>query len=100
MKQAPSSDPPVFDTIDQATLADGLSDWHEISGQTRIWFTSYLKNTDQSVEGKDTLSDKVTLLYGLSKGYVLRPVMFTLYTTKFSAIISSFDIKHHLCYSN
>ena len=42
------------------------------------------------------MSDKVTLSYGVRQGFVLGSVLFTLYTTQLSAIISSFDINHHL----
>ena len=86
----------TFHTIDHATLTDRLSDWYGISGQAQIWFSSYLQNRLQSVKIKDTLSDKVTLSYGIPQGSVLGPVLFTLYTTPLSAIISGFDINHHL----
>ena len=86
----------AFDTIDHATLTDRLSDWYGISGQAQIWFSSYLQNRLQSVKIKDTFSDKVTLSYGVPQGSVLGPVLFTLYTTPLSAIISSFAINHHL----
>ena len=86
----------AFDTIDHATLTDRLSHWYGISGQAQIWFSSYLQNRLQSVKIKETFSDKVTLSYGIPQGSVLGPVLFTLYTTPLSAIISSFDINHHL----
>ena len=86
----------VFYTIDHATLTNKLSDWYGISGQAQIWFSSFLQNRHQSVKIKDTLSDKVTLSYGVPQGSVLGPVLFTLYTTPLSAIISNFDINHHL----
>ena len=79
-----------------STLSDRLSDWYGISGQAQIWFSSYLQNRLQSVKIKDTFSDKVTLSYGVPQGSVLGRVLFTLYTTPLSAIISSFDINHHL----
>ena len=86
----------AFDTIDHATLTDRLSDWHGISGQAQIWFSSNLQNRHQSVKINNTLSDKVTLSYRVPQGSVLGPVLFTLFTTPLSAIMSSFDINHHL----
>ena len=86
----------AFDTIDHATLTDRLSDWYGISGQAQIWFSSYLQNRHKSVKIEDTFSDKVTLSYGVPQGSVLGPVLFTLYTTPLSAIISSFDINHYV----
>ena len=86
----------AFDTIDHATLTDRFSDWYGISGQAQIWFSSYLQNRHQSVKIEDTFSDKVTLSYGVPQGSVLGSVLFTLYTTPLSAIISSFDINPHL----
>ena len=86
----------AFDTIDNATLTDRLSDWYGIFGHAQIWFSSYLQNRHQSVKIADTFSDKVTLSYGVPQGSVLGPVLFTLYTTPLGAISSSFDINHHL----
>ena len=71
----------AFDTIDHATLTDRLSNSYGISGQANIWYSSYLKNRHQFVKIKDTLSDKVTLSYGV-------PQCFLLYTLHHSAILS------------
>ena len=88
----------AFDTIDHATLPNIFSDWYVIStsGQGQIWFSSYLQNRHQSAKNKDSLSDKVTLSYGVPQGSVLGPVIFILYTTPLSTIIPSFDINHPL----
>ena len=48
----------LFDTIDHVTLTDRLSDWYGISGQAQIWLSSYLQNRHQSVQIKDTFSEK------------------------------------------
>ena len=85
----------AFDNIDHATLTDRLSDCYGISGEAQIWLSSYLQNRHQSVKTKDTMSDKVPLSYGVPQGSVLGPVLFTS-TIPQSAIISSFDINHHL----
>ena len=55
-----------------------------------------MQNKHQSIKIKHTLSDKVTLSYGVPQGSVLEPVLLTLYTKPLCAIISSFDINHHL----
>ena len=70
----------VFDTIDHATLTDRLSVYYGISGQAQIWFSSYLKNRHHSVKIKDTQ------IYIKSHSYM----------EFHKAIISSFDITHHL----
>ena len=85
----------AFDTIAHATLTDRRSYWYGISGQAQIWFSFYLQNKHQFTKIKDTLSDKVTFSYGVPQGSVLGPVLFILYTTPLSSIISSFDINHH-----
>ena len=86
----------ALDTIDDVTLTHRRSDWYGISGQSQFRFFSYLKNWHQFVKIKDTMSDRVTLSNGIPQGSVLRPAIFTPYTTPLSAIISSFYINHHL----
>ena len=56
----------------------------------------YKIGTNQQKLKTLALSDKVTLSYEVPQGSVLGPVLFTLYTTPISAIISSFDINHYL----
>ena len=86
--------------VDHVTLPDRLSDWYGIStyGKGQIWLSSYLQNRHQSVKIKASLSDKITLSYGVPRGSVLGPVLFILYifVTPLSTIMSSFDINHHL----
>ena len=81
----------AFDTIDHATLPNRLLDWYGIStsGKGQNCFF-YLQNSHQSVKNSDSVSDKVTLSYGVPQGSVLGPVFFILWTTPLSTIISSF----------
>ena len=71
-------------------------DASKLSGQAQIWFSSYLQNRHQSVKIKDTLSDKFTLSYGVPQSFELGSLLFTLYTTPLSSIISSSHIHHYL----
>ena len=88
----------AFDTIHHATLTN-LDFLIGMEYPTKLKFGFLLIcriGTMQSVKNKDTLSDKVTLSNGVTQDSVLGPVLFTLYTTPLSAIISSFDINHHI----
>ena len=40
--------PAAFDTIDHAILTNRLTYWYVLSEQPQIWFSSYLKNGQQS----------------------------------------------------
>ena len=86
----------AFDTIDHTTLTKRLSNWYGITGPALDWFSSYLKDRCQNVKNRDILSDPVTLTYGVPQGSVLGPLLFTLYTTPLSSVISSYGLKHHL----
>ena len=72
----------AFDNIDHATLPNRLSEWYGKSTSCQGWicFSSYLQNRHQSVKIKDSLSDKVTLSYGVPHGSVPGPVLFILAT--------------------
>ena len=57
---------------------------------------SYLSNHKQKVKLGNSFSDAFSLPYGVPQGYVLGPLLFTLYTTPLSNIISNFNVTHHL----
>ena len=60
------------------------------------WFTSYLADRVQSVKIGNILSDPANLLYGVPQGSVLGPILFSMYTTPLSKLISSHNIiKYH-----
>ena len=64
-----------------------------------MWIKSYLTNRRQKVKLGNSFSDAFSLPYGVPQGSVLDPLLFTLYTTPLSQIISSFSVTHHF-YAN
>ena len=86
----------AFDTIDHSTLLSCLRNWFGVDGSVLNWFTSYLT----AIKIGSTLSDVCKLLFGVPQGSVLGPLLFSLYTTPLSLIISKHKgIKFHF-YAN
>ena len=86
----------TFDTIDHSTLLICLRNWFGVCGSVLNWFTSYLTNRYQSIKIGSTLSDVCKLLFGVPQGSVLGHLLFSLYTTPLSLIISKHKgIKFH-----
>ena len=86
----------AFDTIDHCTLLQRLESCFGISGHALEWFTSYLSNRHQQIRIGDTLSQSTHIPFGVPQGSVLGPLLFTLYTTPLSTVISDCSIPHHL----
>jgi hypothetical protein len=78
----------VFDTIDHSILIHRLSSWFGISGCATSWVKSYLSNRSFCVNLTGTKSSVFRLLYEVPQGFVLGPLLFILYTTPLSHIIS------------
>jgi hypothetical protein len=88
----------AFDTIDHSILLTRLSSWFGFSGQVISWFHSYLSDRTFSVLCSNLKSSPCTLATGVPQGSVLGPILFILYTTPLSSLISSqsVPVKHHL----
>ena len=86
----------AFDTIDHNILISRLSSWFGIQGTALSWFTSYLSSRSFSVKCPGSFSIPRFLTCGVPQGSVLGPLLFILYTTPLSSLISSLSIDHHL----
>ena len=86
----------AFDTIEHDLLLSGLTEWFGIDGVVLQSVCSYLTGCSQLVKGNGVLSTPQLLLCGVPQGSVLGPLLFTMYTTPLSSIITAFDLKHHL----
>ena len=95
----------AFDTIDHSILLKRLSSWFGFRGKVLSWFTSYLHKRTFSVSCSGLKSSPTSLVTGVPQGSVLGPILFILYTTPLSSIISQPDnimrsndthVNHHL----
>ena len=86
----------AFDTIDHSLLYDCLHDWFGLDGTDLSWIKSYLSNRKQKIKIGDSFSEAVILPFGVPQGSVLGPLLFTLYTSPLSQVISKFNVTHHL----
>ena len=86
----------AFDTIDHLILLQCLHIYFGISGPALRWFKSYFSDRYQSINIFGTLSCPQHLPFGVPQGSVLGPVLFSLYTTSLSQVITNHNFSHHL----
>ena len=86
----------AFDTIDHSILLDRLSSWFGIHGTALSWFHSYLSNRSFITSCANSKSTSCLLTCGVPQGSVLGPLLFSLYTTPLSSILTSTCVSHHL----
>ena len=77
----------AFDTIDHNILLGYMKSWFGLGGTVLKWFASYLSDRCQAIKIGSTLSELSKLIYGVTQGSVLGPLLFSLYTTPLSKII-------------
>ena len=83
----------AFDTLDHSSIIELLSGWYRISGTALNWVRSHLSNRVQRVKHLDKFGEPFKTDYGVPQGSVLEPLLFTLYTTPLSSVIS----RHNIC---
>ena len=87
----------AFDTIDHDLLLNRLTDWFGIGGNALRWLNNYLRDRFQCVNINRTISNPFELLFGLPQHSVLGPLLFIMYTTPLSSVLSKFsNLNHHL----
>ena len=86
----------AFDTFDHSSIIELLTGWYGISGTALNWVRSYLSNRVQRAELLVKLGEPFKTDYGVPQGSVLGPLLFTVYTTPLSSVISRHNIYHHL----
>jgi hypothetical protein len=84
------------DTIDHSILLERVSFSFGITSTALFWIKSYLLNLSFYVSIGNSVSSVHQLLYGVPRGSVLGPLLFILYTTTLSTVISNSSVNHHL----
>ncbi len=86
----------AFDTIDHNILLHRLTAWFGITDTALAWFQSYLSSRLSIVSTSGHKSSSVSVSCGVPQGSVLGPLLFILYTTPLSSLISNSPADHHL----
>ena len=84
----------AFDTIDHSILLSRLQTSFGISGTVLSWFQSYLLDRSQTVCVKGASSKRSVLSFGVPQGSVLGPILFVLYASPVSDVISRHTMSH------
>ena len=78
----------AFDTIDHDKLLDCLRKWFGVGGRCLDLFKSYFSDHTQCIKIGSVLSEARKFKFGVPQGSVLGPILFSLYTTPLSKVIS------------
>ena len=84
----------AFDTIDHRILFSRLQTSFGVKDTVLDWIMSYLTGRTQTVSIQDRHSDRSLLRYGVPQGSVLGPVLFVLYASPVSDVISRHSMSH------
>jgi len=85
----------AFDTIDHQLLLTRLSSTFGLTGLALRLLSSYLTGRSQSVTIASNSTTPLPMQTGVPQGSVLGPLLFCLYTTPLSHILSATDLSYH-----
>ncbi|XDV10891.1 hypothetical protein PO909_000002 [Leuciscus waleckii] len=89
----------AFDTVNHQILMSSLSSLG-ITGTSLHWFESYLTGRSFRVAWRSEVSKHIQpLTTGVPQGSVLRPLLFSIYTTSLGHIIQAHGFSYH-CYAD
>ena len=86
----------AFDNIDHSILLHRLSSWFGITDSAFTWFKTYLTSCCFSVLASDFASSPYPLSCGIPQNSVLGRILFNMYITPLSTLVSSQSLNHHL----
>ena len=89
----------TFDTIDHNILITRLSSSFGINGSVLSWYKSYSSRSFR-LKCDNNLSSFHTSSCGVPQGSVLGPLLFIMYTTPLSTLISSLPLTDHQRYAD
>ena len=84
----------AFNTVDHKILLQKLSKYN-CSEQTISWFRSYLQYRTQTVYIRNKLSNMKSIECGVPQGSILGPLLYIIYTNKFSDIMTTENNCNH-----
>ena len=85
----------AFDCVIHSKLLNRLHEEFGVSGRCLDWLRSYLEDRSQYVSMRDVNSDVTSLTTGVPQGSVLGPLLFSVYTSPLSRLITSNDFSCH-----
>ena len=87
----------AFDTINHGILIQWLENCCAVTGLAKQWIMSFLEDSKQTVIIRGCRSVATSVMVGVPQGFVLGPLLFSVYLTPLPSIINNYGKDHHAC---